>query len=49
MKKSVAVAGAVIAAAAFLGSNALFVVNEARQALVLQFGQPVRTARWWKR
>lgn len=42
MKKSVAVAGAVIAAAAFLGSNALFVVNEARQALVLQFGQPVR-------
>lgn len=42
MKKSVAVAGAVVAAAAFLGSNALFVVNEARQALVLQFGQPVR-------
>ena len=42
MKKSVAVAGAVVAAVAFLGSNAFFVVNEARQALVLQFGQPVR-------
>lgn len=42
MKKSVAIAGAVVAAAAFLGSNAFFVVNEARQALVLQFGQPVR-------
>lgn len=42
MKRSIAIAGAVIAAAAFLGSNAVFTVNEARQALVLQFGQPVR-------
>ena len=42
MSKSVAFAGAAVAAALFLGSNALFTVNEARQALVLQFGQPVR-------
>jgi modulator of FtsH protease HflC len=42
MNKAVALGGAAIAALAFLGSNAFFTVNEARQALVLQFGQPVR-------
>jgi modulator of FtsH protease HflC len=42
MNKAVALGGAAIAALAFLGSNAFFIVNEARQALVLQFGQPVR-------
>jgi modulator of FtsH protease HflC len=42
MNKAVALGGAAVAALAFLGSNAFFTVNEARQALVLQFGQPVR-------
>lgn len=42
MNRSLAFLGAAAAAVAFLGSNALFTVNEARQALVLQFGQPVR-------
>lgn len=46
MSRQIAIAGAVVAAGLlFLLADALFVVHQTRQALVLQFGNPVRVVR----
>ncbi|AWK86961.1 protease modulator HflC [Azospirillum thermophilum] len=42
MNRTLAIAGLGIVAAAVVASSALFTVNEAQQALVLQFGEPRR-------
>lgn len=45
MKQSIAIAGVVVGAAALLVSSSAFTINEAHQALVLQFGELVRPIR----
>ncbi|MBY6263363.1 protease modulator HflC [Azospirillum sp. 412522] len=42
MKRTLAIAGIAIVALGVVASSALFTVNEAQQALVLQFGEPRR-------
>lgn len=42
MNRTLAIAGLGLVAAAVIASSALFTVNEAQQALVLQFGEPRR-------
>ena len=45
MKRTLAIAGIAIVALGIVASSALFTVNEAQQALVLQFGEPRRVIR----
>lgn len=42
MKRNLAILGIVAGAAAVIGLSSLFTVNEAQQAIVLQFGEPMR-------
>ncbi|MCM8733538.1 protease modulator HflC [Azospirillum sp. A1-3] len=45
MKRTLAIAGIAIVALGIVASSSLFTVNEAQQALVLQFGEPRRVIR----
>jgi len=45
MNKGLAILGAIVVALGIVGSSALFTVDQTEQAIVMQFGNPLRTVR----